>query len=173
MTGAGPRFPTLDAPESDAETPADTKPDAGSVPSSSGKVDPPIRVKPRSDGTVLLGLKGYSPVALHSGRQWVKGSPRFAWEHQGLTYLMTSAEELARFQDDAERYAPRLLGCDPVLYYDEERAVPGSTSYAALFADGLFLFTSAETRDTFRANPERYPRRRTVLLTEECGPIRR
>ncbi|MGC1272781.1 MAG: thioredoxin family protein [Planctomycetaceae bacterium] len=160
--GAGPRFPVLDRPELDS--PSEPAPDAPK---------PGIRLKPRADGTLLLGLKGYSPVALHDRRQWLKGNPRFAWEHQGLTYFMGSAEELAKFQDDAERYAPRLLGCDPVLYYDEGRAVPGSTSFAALFDEGLFLFTSRETREAFRASPDRYTRRRTVLLIEECEAVLR
>lgn len=160
--GAGPRFPVLEQPES--ESSSDPKPD---------NAKPGIRLKPRADGTLLLGLKGYSPVALHDRREWRKGNPQFAWEHQGLTYFLSSAEELKEFQADAERYAPRLLGCDPVLYYDEGRAVPGSTTFAALFNEGLFLFTSRETRETFRANPDRYTRRRTVLLIEECEAVLR
>lgn len=157
----GPKFPTLAKPEIDPappETPA-------------GSAGP--RIKPRTDGTVLLGLKGHSPVALYRDRKWVKGDLKFAWEHQGLTYLMASAEELKEFQQDAEKYAPRLLGCDPVLYFDDGRAVPGSTRYAAYFADALYLFTSAETRTKFRDEPERYTRRRTVLLIDEMEPALR
>lgn len=159
-TDAGPKFPTLEAPEEDP-TPVER----------SHPVGP--RVKPRADGTVLLGLKGHSPVALYHERKWLKGDPRFAWEHQGLTYLMASAEELTKFQQDAERYAPRLLGCDPILYFDEGKAIPGSTRFAAYFSDGLYLFTSAETRAKFRDDPETYTRRRTVLLLDELEPALR
>ncbi|HEX6984741.1 MAG TPA: hypothetical protein VF170_05160, partial [Planctomycetaceae bacterium] len=154
----GPRFPTLE--------PLEPEP-----PKSERPAGPSLRVKPRPDGTVLLGLKGYSPVALYHDRKWVKGDPKFAWEHQGLTYLMASAEEVAKFRQDAERYAPRLLGCDPVLYFDEGRAVPGSTVFAAYFGDGLYLFASSETRGKFREAPDRYTRRRTVLLIEELEAV--
>ena len=154
-TDAGPKFPTLGPPQADP------------APDSDRSGPPGPRVKPRADGTVLLGLKGHSPVALYHDRKWVKGDARFAWEHQGLTYLMASADELAKFQQDAEKYAPRLLGCDPVLYFDEGRAVPGSTRFAAFFADGLYLFTSVESRAKFRDDAERYTRRRTVLLIDE------
>ena len=127
----------------------------------------PLKFRPRSDGVVLLGLKGFSPVALFEDRRWAKGEPRYAWEHQGLTYLMASQEEFRKFQRESERYAPRLLGCDPVLYYDDGRAVPGSTQYAAMFDDALFLFQSPATRAKFRESPERYTKRRTVLLIDE------
>ncbi|MBA3314361.1 MAG: thioredoxin family protein [Planctomycetota bacterium] len=160
--GKGPRFPTLDAPEPD-DRPSVSKPVVGPGPV----------VKARSDGTVLLGLKGHSPVTLFETRKWVKGDKRFAWEHQGLTYLMASADEVAKFRQNAQRYAPRLLGCDPVLYFDENRAVPGSTQFAAYFEESLYLFTSAATRAQFREKPENYTRRRTVLLIDELESVLR
>jgi thiol-disulfide isomerase/thioredoxin/YHS domain-containing protein len=156
----GPRFPTLESPE-----PVQATPDRD------GQTGPVV--KPRKDGTILLGLKGHSPVALFETRKWVKGDKRFAWEHQGLTYFMASAEELAKFRERAEQYAPKLLGCDPVLYFDEQRAVPGSTQYAAFFDESLYLFANAETRAKFREHPEDYTRRRTVLLIEEIETILR
>jgi len=156
----GPQLPRLETPE-----PVQTES------SDSGRKGPVV--KPRKDGTVLVGLKGHSPVALFETRKWLKGDQRFAWEHQGLTYFMRSPEELARFRDRAEQYAPKLLGCDPVLYFDEQRAVPGSTQYAAFFDESLYLFASAETRAKFREHPEDYTRRRTVLLIEELETILR
>ncbi len=161
--GDGPQFRTLDQPETD--------PPGGSA--SDEPPEPQLRIRPRADGTRLLGLKGYSPVAMHDRRRWIKGNPKFAWEHQGLTYFMASAEELADFQRNAERYAPRLLGCDPVLYYDQGRAVPGSTNFAAMFDGGLFLFASQESRDTFRNDPDQYSRHRTVLLLDELEAVLR
>jgi len=158
-TDTGPKFPTLEPPEVEPAPKPERSPTPGP------------RVKPRTDGRVLLGLKGHSPVALYHDRKWVKGDPKFAWEHQGLTYLTASADELKKFQEDAERYAPRLLGCDPVLYFDEGRAVPGSTRFAAYFSDGLYLFTSAETRAKFREKPDEYTRRRTVLLIDELESV--
>ena len=164
----GPRLPTLDPridpPAGPPERPG--TPGSGPSPAPAGPASP-LRVRPRADGAVLLGLKGFSPVGLYESRKWSKGDPRFAWEHQGLTYLMSSEDELRKFQRDSERYAPRLLGCDPVLYFDEGRAVPGSTQHAAMFDDGLYLFNSPATRAKFRESPERYTKRRTVLLIDE------
>jgi thiol-disulfide isomerase/thioredoxin/YHS domain-containing protein len=159
--GKGPRFPTLDAVE--PETAPVARPQS----------NPEPVVKPRADGTILLGLKGHDPVALFETRKWVKGDKRFVWEHQGLTYLMSSAETLTRFRQNAERYAPRLLGCDPVLYYDQNRAVPGSTQFAAYFDESLYLFVSPENRAKFRDSPENYTRRRTVLLIDEIESVLR
>lgn len=163
---AGPRFPTLDAPETNSieVIQDDSKATARPV----GPV-----LKPRSDGTVLVGLKGYCPVSLYRDRIWVKGDQKFRWEHQGLTYFLASAEEWERFRMEAERYAPRLLGCDPVLYFDEGKAVPGSTSFAIYFDEVLYLFKSTETRARFRETPERYTRRQTVLLIDELEGVRR
>jgi len=156
----GPRLPTLETPE-----PVQTD-------SSSGRQTGPV-VKPRNDGTILIGLKGHSPVALFETRKWVKGDKRYAAEHQGLTYFMASPEELAKFRERAEQYAPKLLGCDPVLYFDEQRAVPGSTLFAAFYEESLYLFANAETRAKFPDQPEDYTRRRTVLLIEELETILR
>lgn len=156
----GPRLPTLESPEPvQAES------------SSGGHTGPVLR--PRKDGAILVGLKGHSPVSLFETRKWVKGDKRYAWEHQGLTYFMTSPAELAKFREQAEQYAPKLLGCDPVLYFDEQRAVPGSTQYAAFYHESLYLFTNAETRAKFREHPEDYTRRRTVLLIEELETVLR
>lgn len=163
----GPHFPTLKAPEPDAPEPDRTK----STPSEGGpRPNGPV-LKPRTDGTVLVGLKGHCPVTLYWERKWVKGNSRFRWEHQGLTYFLATGEDQEKFRMEAERYAPRLLGCDPVLYFDEGRAVPGSTSFAVYFEEVLYLFASPETRSRFRETPERYTRRQTVLLLDEMESL--
>ena len=115
----------------------------------------------------LLGMRGFCPVTLHEQRDWVRGQRDFQWEHQGITYFLADEAAFDKFYENADRYAPRLLGCDPVLYRDEARAVPGSTRFAAIWRGDLFLFTSEETRATFRADPSAYANNRTVLLIEE------
>ena len=115
----------------------------------------------------LLGMRGFCPVTLHEQRRWVRGDREFQWEHQGITYFLADTAAFDRFYEEPERYAPKLLGCDPVLYRDEGRAVPGSTAHAAIWRDDLFLFTSAKTRAAFRADPSKYANSRQVLLIEE------
>lgn len=110
-----------------------------------------------------VGLDGFSPVALQRTRSWVPGNSQFAWEHQGITYFMTNEQELADFKLNPDQYAPKLLGCDPVVLWDTTKAVTGSTQHAAFFDDSLFLFVSRESRDRFKENPKRYMRTEQVL----------
>ena len=125
------------------------------------------RVARRVGAPRLLGMRGYCPVTLRQTRRWGRGRREFAWEHQGVTYFMADAAAFADFVKAAEDFAPRLLGCDPVLYRDEGRAVPGKTEHAAVWRGGLFLFAAAATRRTFAENPAAYAASRQVLLIEE------
>lgn len=49
-----------------------------------------------------------------------------------------------------------LGGHDPVAYHNDGVAVPGKSAFVAQWNDARWLFSSAENRDTFSANPERY-----------------
>ncbi len=117
--------------------------------------------------TAFVGLEGYSPVALKRYRKWVKGSPQFAAQYQGVTFYMANAEELAEFRRAPDLYAPRLLGCDPVILYLTDRAIPGSIEYGAFFDGQLYLFASDKTRQLFKENPLRYVQVRNVLNVDE------
>jgi len=117
----------------------------------------------------LIGMDGYSPVAMHRHRKWVAGKAEFAWIYQGVTYWMADPAELAAFKANPRKFAPSLLGCDPVILQETDRAVPGKTRYGALFDGRLFFFTSSATRKRFRENPLRYTRTRHVLRVEEIG----
>lgn len=112
---------------------------------------------------VIVGLDGFSPVALGSSRKWVVGKPEFAFEYKELTYYMASEEELAVFRERPEDYAPRVLGCDPVVLYETDRQVPGKTDFGAYFDGDLYLFESDESRRRFKTNPLKYTRIQHVL----------
>jgi YHS domain-containing protein len=105
---------------------------------------------------VDVGLGGYSPISLWNERAWRKGSPEFASSHKGVVYFMASARELQQFQAAPERYAPQLLGCDPVILSESKRAVKGSPEYGAYFGGMLYLFVSMETRARFAESPQRF-----------------
>lgn len=118
------------------------------------------------DPQPMVGLDGYSPVALCAHRQWVRGKAEFAWEHKGITYYMASRTELEAFRTAPEQFAPKLLGCDPVILWETDRAVPGDTRYGAFYDGDLYLFQTAETRRRFKANPTRYTKIQHVLRVE-------
>ena len=120
-----------------------------------------------------VGLNGYSPVTLRREQKWAKGSSQFAGTYKDVVYHMATAEELAAFKKVPHLYAPRLLGCDPVVLWDTDRAVPGSTLFGAYFDGELFLFVSKETRTRFKRSPMRYVRTRHVLRENHRNRTRR
>jgi YHS domain-containing protein/thiol-disulfide isomerase/thioredoxin len=119
------------------------------------------------DPQPIVGLDGFSPVALTLRRQWNRGKPEFAWEHKGITYHLASREELEDFRKKPEDFAPKLLGCDPVVLWETDRAVPGDTRYGAFLDGDLYLFQTADTRKRFKANPSRFTRIQHVLRVDK------
>jgi YHS domain-containing protein len=120
----------------------------------------PAEIKTASQEVML---RGYCPVTLWSRRKWEKGSPQFKAEYHGQTYHLASAEDLKKFEQNPSRYAPQLLGCDPVVVYESNRAVAGSTRYGAFYDDELYLFTTDDNRKLFKAQPDRFVREKVVL----------
>ncbi|WP_417378651.1 thioredoxin domain-containing protein [Gimesia sp.] len=110
-----------------------------------------------------IGLEGYSPIALTRDRKWTKGKEEFSWPYQGITYLLSSRTELEIFKIDPGRYAPQLLGCDPVILNKQDRAIPGDTKYGAYYDHNLYLFVDLESREEFKKNPDRFSRTMHVL----------
>lgn len=49
-----------------------------------------------------------------------------------------------------------IKGYDPVAYHTEGRAVKGNKNFSYKWNDAEWYFASAENRDLFAANPERY-----------------
>ncbi|MBX3441706.1 MAG: thioredoxin family protein [Planctomyces sp.] len=116
-------------------------------------------------------LLGYCPVTLLKNRKWEKGSPQFTAEFRGQTYWMCSAADQQVFQQNPARYAPQLLGCDPVLMARENRAIQGSTRFGAFYDDELFLFSSDANRKQFKSSPDRYIRDKVVLDVDQIETV--
>ncbi len=116
-------------------------------------------------------LLGYCPVTLSSSRRWEKGVPQLAATFQGQTYHMATEDALKDFQQNPGRYAPQFLGCDPVLVSKSDRAVLGSTRYAAFYDDVLYLFSSDENRKLFKAEPDRFIREKVVLDLDQIETV--
>ncbi len=56
------------------------------------------------------GAGGYDTVSYFETGQPLKGSSEYTTEYQGATWRFASADNLARFQADPERYAPAYGG---------------------------------------------------------------
>lgn len=134
----------------------------------SGPVPPPTAR--RSWGGT--GLRGFSPVALVTNRRWVRGEARFASDYKGFIYYMASSAELEQFRESPDRFAPQVLGCDPVILDITDRAVPGDIRFAAFFDDELYLFVSDKSRQAFKDDPERFVRTKHVLKVDELDDKR-
>jgi thiol-disulfide isomerase/thioredoxin len=114
----------------------------------------------------VVGMNGYSPVTLWHSRKWSEGKTEFTATHKGIEFRMASREEYNKFRVNPRRYAPRLLGCDPVKLYDTDRAIAGSTKFGAYFEDELYLFVDVASRTKFKKSPYRYTTTRHVLRAD-------
>ena len=115
----------------------------------------------------LIGLAGYSPVAIKTRRVWVKGREDLSVTWQGVVYYLANDREYLAFKNSPHRYAPRMLGCDPVVLWNSDRAVQGVVEFGAFYDGDLYLFTAGETRDRFKLNPDQFVQIRHVLNPEE------
>lgn len=106
----------------------------------------------------LLSLDGYCPVELSTNRKWLKGDAEFSVEHKGLTYRLHSEANYKLFKANPEKYAPQMLGCDPVVLSTSHRALSGKTDFGAFFDGKLYLFQTQDSRTQFKQNPLRYVR---------------
>ncbi len=141
------------------------------VPETAPVVEPVRKESPAPVEKLLVGLDRFSPVSLATHRQWRKGKTEFALVYQGVVYLLCDEEEYREFKTDPGKYAPRLLGCDPVVLWTSDRAIPGSTQFGAYFDGELFLFASPENRDRFKSSPTLYTRPQHVLKVDQIdGP---
>jgi YHS domain-containing protein/thiol-disulfide isomerase/thioredoxin len=134
----------------------------------------PRRGSPRGNALVsqrknepFIGLGGFSPVTLAEQRVWRKGQKEFAFKYQGIEFRMRNREEQAKFRKNPARFAPRLLGCDPVTLWKTDRAVMGRIEFTAVYRGELYLFATDQNRREFRASPPRYIRARHVLRVDQ------
>jgi YHS domain-containing protein len=58
-------------------------------------------------GEPRVALKGYDPVAYFTDERATIGDPRFQYEWDGVVYRFASAQHLALFKADPDRYLPQ------------------------------------------------------------------
>ena len=119
------------------------------------------------DPVPVVGLDGYSPVAIVKSRQWTRGSANYPWDYKGVPYHMSSREELLEFRKSPEMYAPKFLGCDPVILWETDRALPGSPDFAAFYDDELYLFKTEARRKQFKGNPQKFNKLQQAVKVDQ------
>jgi len=95
-------------------------------------------------------------VRLRDHRDLADGMAEFRVQHNGRVYALSSAEALKTFLADPEKYVPAANGYDVVLHQQSGEAVEGVLDHSAWFKGRLYLFASAENKETFVANPPAY-----------------
>lgn len=119
-------------------------------------------------GSMPVGLEGYCPVTVADRGVWTEGRAQWGVRHRGRTYLFAGPEQQQAFLAAPDRYAPVLSGDDPVVVFDQGRSTPGRRAFGVTYQSRMYLFSSAETRAAFTANPDRYTS--SAMLAERPAP---
>lgn len=102
-----------------------------------------------------IALGGYDPVSYHQDTGPVPGDPQFAVSVGALTYLFSSADNLAAFEAATEQYIPSYLGWCSTNLSMGRLACPDYTNYKIEHGK-LLLFEHAgftNGRDVWNADP--------------------
>jgi YHS domain-containing protein len=90
-----------------------------------------------------VGLEGYSPVSYFTVGRAEQGDSRFAVEHHGVTYHLTSAEQVAMFNENPDRYEPQCGGWCAFGMTVEDKFPVDPTKFR-IIDDRLYLFLNNE-----------------------------
>ena len=86
-----------------------------------------------------IGLDGYSPVSYFTAGGPEKGDPAFAVEHNGVTYHLTSAEQVEMFKKSPDRFEPQCGGWCAFGMTVEDKFPVDPTKYRVI-DNRLYLF---------------------------------
>lgn len=103
--------------------------------------------------SVRLALKGYDPVAYFTDSRPLQGDPRFRTEWDGATYQFASAEHLAKFKANPDRYLPQYGNLCTASLAQGRRYTP-DPRYWLVHNGRLFLFGNPDGVKMMAANPD-------------------
>lgn len=96
-------------------------------------------------------IKGYDTVAYFTQDQPVKGKEQFSTEYNGATWLFSSADNLASFKDNPEKYAPQYGGY--CAYAVSQNSTASIKPELFTIQDGkLYLNYNKSVNEKWRAN---------------------
>lgn len=102
-----------------------------------------------------VAINGYDPVAYFAQRAPVKGSELFKVEHEQVIWLFSSAENLAQFEHQPERYLPQYGGY--CAYAMSHGFVVDTVPEAfTVLNDKLYLNYSLGVRETWLEDTKSY-----------------
>lgn len=159
--------PTQEAPAFDVPAPAATAPANVATTTEPGPVEAkPISTQPQTDTDAKMalirerggmkGLKGFCPVTLRDDRELLDAQQDFYSSYRGQKFHFATAVAKDKFDADSQRYVPAAYGADVVVLIRDKDVAEGSLDFAAWYKGKLYLFSRAETHDTFVADPAKY-----------------
>ncbi len=104
-------------------------------------------------------IKSHTAVAVISVIVAVSGCAATAREQRGPTIDATAHAETADTQKvlvNRDKDGVAMQGYDPVAYFTESAPVKGSQKFKATHQGAIYYFASAEHRDLFKQDPEKY-----------------
>ena len=117
---------------------------------------PPPGSGPRGVQQAPVALEGYCPVSIIEMRKWVKGDTAHQSVYDGRTYLFANAQGKQMFDANPAKYVPALGGDCVVALVEMGKRVPGNIRHASIHEDRLYLFSSEDGHNMFRAQPAKY-----------------
>jgi hypothetical protein len=101
-----------------------------------------------------LAISGFDPVAYFADRKASVGRSDLELTADGAVWRFRNASNRTVFAAHPDVYRPRFGGYDPVAVA-AGRSVAGHPLFWAITSERLYLFYSAENRETFLADPGR------------------
>jgi len=101
------------------------------------------------------GAGGYDTVSYFEAEKPVKGSSDFTTQYRGATWRFASAENLARFKDNPDRYAPAYGGyCAWAV--SQGYLAKGDPKHWSIKQGKLYLNYNQPVQDTWLQSPEAF-----------------
>ncbi len=118
--------------------------------------NPPEGSGQRAGQQAPLALGGYCPVTILEMRKWAKGNPAYQVVYDGHTYRFANEQGQKMFEANPAKYVPALGGDCVVAFVKMGKRLPGNIRYSAVHNGRLYLFSSAEAKKMFLADPASY-----------------
>lgn len=100
-------------------------------------------------------IKGYDTVAYFTENQAVKGSNEFSFEHKGVVWLFSSAENLALFTANPSKYEPQYGGyCAYAVSQNQTASI--KPELFTIHNDKLYLNYNSSINDKWLQQKEDY-----------------
>ncbi len=93
-----------------------------------------------------VALEGYSPVSYFTKGKAEKGDGRYSTQHNGVTYHLTSAEQVEMFKKNPLRYEPQCGGWCAFGMSVEDKFPVDPTQFE-IIDDKLYLFLNNDSVD--------------------------